>query len=158
MATPRNRAHEFFDTHVAPAVNEWRAAPTDLRLAMIAAVALNQMADHFWHGFQAVDPSRVFNTLNPKAFRAGLASRNPHFALVRDVADAHKHVKLDRPIRAITSAGQTTVGATGYGEGGFGTGPYGGGPSVVINLDSGQKQHLSTAVTEVVQFWTSMLL
>jgi hypothetical protein len=126
---------------------------------MIAAVALNQMADHFWHGFAPVAPSKVFGKTDVKSFRAELASRNANFGLVRDVAEAHKHVKLDRPTRAVTSAGQTTVCATtGWGQGGFGTGPYGGGSFVVVSLDNGQKQHLSRAVAEVVRMWEAMLL
>ena len=157
MATPRNRAHEFFDTHVAPAMEEWRRAPTDIRLAMNAAVALNQMADHFWHGFAAVDPGRIFKTPNPGAFRAELATRNEHFALLRNVAEAHKHVKLSRPVRAVTSAGQAFIGETDYGLAAYDTGPWSGGPSVVIELDNGQQRHLSATAEEVMQLWTSML-
>ena len=95
MATPRNRAHEFFDRHVAPAMEEWRKTPTDIRLAMNAAVALNHMADHFWHGFTAVDPDRVFNKPTPGTFRAELAERNEHFGLLRDVAEAHISGRAD---------------------------------------------------------------
>jgi len=157
MATVRNRAHEFFDTHVAPAMGDWLKAPTDIRLAMSAAVVLNQMADHFWHGFAPIDPGRVFNTQSPGTFRAELANRTQDFALLRDVAEAHKHVKLDRPVRAVTSAGQSFIGATGFGEGGYGEGPFGGGPSVVVALDNGQKRHLSAVAETVMKLWSSML-
>jgi hypothetical protein len=157
LATQQNRAHEFFDTHVEPAMAEWGAAPLDIRRAMNAAVALNQMADHFWYGFAPVDPGQVFNTSTPGAFRAELAKRNPDFALLRDVAEAHKHVKLSRPARAVTSAQQSSIGATGYGEGRFGEGPYGGGPSVVVTLDNGDKRHLSAVAGEVMKLWTSLL-
>ena len=157
MPTSRTSAHNFFDTHVRPSVEDWRMNLTDIRLAMSAAIALNQMADHFWHAYGKVDPDRVFCTANSSAFRKELGTKNPHFALLRDVAEAHKHVKLDRAVRAVTTAEQTSIGATGYGVAGFGTGPWGGGPSVVIDLDDGSKQHLSATVSQVEQLWTSLL-
>jgi len=136
---------------------EWGAAPLDIRRAMNAAVALNQMADHFWHGFASIETARVFNTSSPGAFRTELAKGNPDFALLRDVAEAHKHVKLDRPGRAVTSAMQSSIGATGYGEAGFGEGPFGGGPSVVVVLDDGSKRHLSAVAEQVMNLWMTML-
>lgn len=157
MSAVRNRAHDFFDTHVVPAVKDWRAAPTDLRLAMNAAVVLNQMADYFWHAYQSVDPVRVFQQAAVSDFRRELALRYPSFALLRDVAEAHKHVKLDRPARAITSAAQTRIGRMGWGEAEFGVGVYGGGPEVVIQLDNGKKRHFSALVEEITNLWMSLL-
>jgi hypothetical protein len=154
---PRNRAHDFFDTHVVPAVEEWEKSPTDIRFAMSAAVALNQMADHYWHGFSPTDPTRVFGVANVKSFRAELAKRNDQWSLVRDVAEAHKHVKLSRPVRAVTSAGQALVAPTGFGVGGFGTGPFGGAPSVIILLDNGHQVHLSAAIKVAMEMWGAML-
>ena len=101
----------------------------------------------------------MFGAASAAAFRKELATRNLRFALLRDVAEAHKHkhVKLDRPGRSLTGAEQTSVGATDFGESGFGTGPWGGGPSVVIELDDGSKEHLSMSVDQVVRLWYSML-
>ena len=116
---------------------------------MAAAVVLNQMGNYLWHAYANIDPSRVFNMAKPSAFRAELARRHDHFAIVRDVAEAHKHVKLDRHTRILSGAEQTAVGATGWGEAGFGTGPCGGGPSVVVELDDGTKHHFSYSAEEV---------
>ena len=157
MVTSRNKAHTFFDTHVRPSVESWQKHPIDIRLAMQAAIALNQMADHFWHAYGTVDPGRVFGAATSAAFYKELAARNLHFALLRDVAEAHKHVKLDRPGRSLTGAEQTSVGTTGYGGAGFGTAPWDGGPSIVIELDDGGKEHLSMLVDQVVLLWHSML-
>ena len=157
MTTPRNSAHEFFDTHVVPALDDWRKAPTDIRLAMNAAIALNQMVDHYWHGFAPLDSSRVLNAPNAGSFRGELAKRSQDFALLRDVAEAHKHVKLDRSVRYVTAAGQTAIRALGWGEDPYGTGPWGGGPSVVIELDNGRRRHLNATAEQVMQLWISML-
>ncbi len=112
----QNRAREFFQTHVFPSIQEWRSNRTDIRLAMNAAVVLNQMADHFWHEYQKKDPIKVFNKTSVSAFRKELTQQTNAFALVRDVAEAHKHVKLHRPDRYLTSAGQTTIIKLGYGK------------------------------------------
>jgi hypothetical protein len=152
-----NRAQTFFDTHVRPTVNAWRDSPTDLRLAMHAAVALNQMADHFWHEFADTEPHRVFRQTTVSRFRREIVSRYPVFGLIRDVADAHKHVKLDRDDRVLTSAGQTNVGSLGWGEAEFGVGVYGGAPEIIVELDSGTKRHFSAVVAEVESMWQGLL-
>jgi hypothetical protein len=153
----QTQAHEFFQLHVVPNLEAWSSNSTDIRLAMNVAVSLFHMADHFWHTYSIADPVRVFNTKSPAAFRLELSNRYPYFMILRDVAEAHKHMKLDRPKRLLTQANQTAVGATGFGESGFGTGPFGGGPSVVVVLNDGTKHHLSFFAEEVKQLWLSFL-
>lgn len=157
MATHRNRAHEFFETHVVPAMNEWLSTPDDLRLARIAAGALNDMAEHFWHGFEKIDPARVFNTPDAKAFRPELAKKYKDWSLVRDVAETHKHVKLSRKGRSVTSAGQTVVVPTGAGTLIPGAGAYGGSPSVVVNLDDGSTVHFIDVAKRAFEMWKTLL-
>lgn len=157
MSITLTNANDFFDTHVLPNLEAWLNQPTDIRLAMNAVVSLYHMADHFWHAYESVDLSRVFGTTNSAKFRAELAQRDTHFAVVRDVAEAHKHMKLDRASRVLTQSKQTAVGATGFGEAGFGTGPFGGGPSIVVELDDNSKQHLNYLADEVKRLWLSML-
>ena len=93
MRTP---AHDHYDMHVAPPLGAWRANLTDLRLAMIAAVALYHVADHYWESHSQVDSSRVLGTTSARHFRAELAKQSDDFRLLRDVAEAHKHMRLDR--------------------------------------------------------------
>lgn len=157
MANSQSPAQQFFDTHVVPNHDLWLAQPTDLRLAMNAAVCLYHMADHFWHTFYATEPARVFGTGCSSQFRKELAKRNNEYSLLRDVTEAHKHMKLSRSTRSVTESRQTTVGSTSYGEAGYGTGPYGGGPSIVVELDDGTKQHLSYLARAVRELWESIL-
>jgi hypothetical protein len=157
MANSQSPARQFFDTHLVPNYEAWLAQPTDLRLAMNATVSLYHMADHYWHSFSATEPDRVFSTNSSSQFRGGLATRNTDYSLLRDVAEAHKHMKLDRSTRNVTESRQTAIGSTGYGEGGYGTGPYGGGPSVVVVLDDGTKRHLSYSAQVVRKLWEAML-
>jgi len=153
----QTQAHEYFEIHVIPNLDAWMNQPTDIRLAMNAVVVLYHMADHFWHAYSSSDPSRVFGTTKSSSFRSKLAKQDNHYKVLRDVAEAHKHMELDRPSRVLTQANQTKVGATGWGEGGFGTGPFGGGPSIVIELNDGSKHHLSYLAQKVKELWLSKL-
>jgi hypothetical protein len=157
MLTKHNQAHTFFETHVEPNLSAWSAQPIDIRLAMNAVVSLYHMADHFWHAYGSVDPIRVFGTSSAADFRKELAVKNNHFAVLRDVAEAHKHMYLDRRTRVLTNSTQTAVGATGFGEAGFDTGPYGGGTSIVVKLDDNSRHHLSYLTEKVRSLWITML-
>lgn len=157
MPSTRTPAHDFFDTHLVPNYEAWLVQPTDMRLAMNAVVSLYHMADHFWHAYANLDSSRIFATANSALFRAELANRDHRFKVLRDVAEAHKHMKLDRSTRILSESRQTGVGSTGYGQAGYGTGPYGGGSSVVVELDDNTKHHLGYLAQEVKQLWFSML-
>lgn len=157
MATQRTPAHDFYDEYVAPALEAWQAAPTDLRLAMAAAVSLYHVADYYWNSYSTEAPDRVLGSPSAGEFRARLADQSKEYALLRDVAESHKHMKLGRNTRVVTNASQTDVGATGYGEGPYGEGPYGGGPSIVIELDDGSKRHLTAIISTVEALWLSRL-
>lgn len=157
MNRPPTPAHDYWAVHVVPALEEWRANPTDVRRAMVAAVTLYHTADHYWGTHSVTDPPRVFGTSSQSQFRKELADREPDFALLRDVAEAQKHMTLNRSNRRVTDANQTDVGSMGFGEGPFGEGPYGGAPSVIIELDDGSKRHLSAVVEAVEKMWSARL-
>ncbi len=150
-------ARKYFLSHVLPSVSAWRDSTTDLQLAMHAAVSLNQMADYFWHEFSEAVPTSVLNQHSLKEFRKVLGTQFPSFALIRDVAEAHKHVKLNRNDRVLTGAEQTTVGNLGYGEAEYGVGTYGGGDEIVVELDSGQRRHFSAVVADTETMWVTLL-
>lgn len=155
MAT--SQAHSFFIKHVQPNMSAWVAQSTDERLAMNAVLSLYHLADHFWHSFSTSDPNRLLQSNSSGQYRSALAKQEPDFAILRDVAEAHKHMELSRKIRTLSSSSQTTAGSTGYGEASYGTGPYGGGPSIVVTLDNGSKHHVSYIARKVLEMWESKL-
>src|SRR5687767_8774277 len=97
-ATNAIRAHDFMQRHVLPSLAEWERDEINEQKAMSLAVNLSQMADYFWPSFQH-DPAKVLGTSDEKSFRKALRASNPQFALINDVADAHKHFKLSRADR-----------------------------------------------------------
>lgn len=75
-----------------------------------------------------------------------LAQRDGHFALLRNIAKALKHVRLDRGTPRIKSAGQVISRPIGYGEGIYGAGRYGGPVQVVVDLAPGDFQYVEFIV------------
>jgi hypothetical protein len=149
-------AHDFFSKHVEPAVAAWRADDLNEQKAMSAAVNLSHMAEHYLRSFPVGDP-KLLGASKLDQLRAALDKREPAFSIVRDVADAHKHVTLDRKSRQITSADQTAVGSMGYGEAEYGYGKYGGGPELVVELDSKHRRHFSALVEATLAMWRALL-
>lgn len=149
---------DFFENHVRQNYDAWMADPLKEHLAKNAVADANNMAARVFHHWKDVDRAQVFGANNEGEYRNELAARAcPDFALVRDVADAHKHFNLDRPSRRVTRADQTGTGRTGYGEGGFGEGVYGGGPQLVVSLDDGGKRPLSAVMKNVMEMWERLI-
>ncbi len=149
---------QFFEDYVKPNYEAWRANQLDVRLAKNAVADANNMAARVFMHWEKNDPSKVYGVTSEGRYRAELTARECRdFGLVRDVAEAHKHVELDRAPRQVTRSEQTTVGGMGYGEGGWSEGTYGGGPQLVITLDNGRKRALSAVLKDVIEMWARLL-
>jgi hypothetical protein len=146
----------FYREHIEPNMRDWEDAPLEQQRAMNLAVSLNQMADHFWHSF-GKDPGKVLGATDLPGFRRTLSAQFPEFALVRDVADAHKHFILSRADRKLTDASQATAGSMGWGEAQFGVGQWGSPAEIVVTYDDGTKHHFSAAVRAVRDMWKMLL-
>ena len=149
-------SYDFFNTHLEPNYQDWLKDPTDKRLAMNAILSLYHIADHFWHEHQSI-PETVYKTKCAGDYRKELASNNMSFRLLRDIAEAHKHLKLHRTIREISSAKQTDIGSMPYGEGSYSSGPYSGGPSLIVTDDKGKRHHLTQIARSVRLLWKEKL-
>jgi len=150
------RAAIFFATHGEPSLRDYLERETELHRAMAVATNLAHMADYFFDDFSS-DPSRVFGATNLRDFRAALARSSGDYALLRDVCDAHKHLRLDRADRSVTSAGQSTVMSSGWGDAKWGDARWGSPPEVVVIDDSGAKHHFRGLVMRAAEMWKSML-
>ena len=109
-------AREFFDKYLIPNVREWEGEPLYERRAMNAVLSLNHMAD--WFFLQSKDEAKLpMSVTGTKQYREHLVSAEcPDFQIIWDVADAHKHFKLDRKSAKVKEVDQTKVGemATAY--------------------------------------------
>ena len=144
---------EFLERIVRPTVEDSRRNPQDDRLARQAVGELNNLAERVFHHWATGSP-QVYGAATVNGYRTELARREcSDFQLVRDIADAHKHVELGRPGRQVTRDDQTTVDRLGYGEGGYGEGLYGGVEQPVVRLDDGSRRAVHGIIDSVFGMW-----
>lgn len=148
----------FFETHVNPSVSEWHASPLDQRLANNAVSALNNMAARAYQHWKAHDTNRLHGAVSEGAYRNELAAREcADFGLIRDIADAHKHVVLNRPNRRVTRHDQTALREMAFGQELIGENVFCGVPDLVVTLDDRSKRPLIAIVANVVDMWERLL-
>ena len=151
-------AEEFFKEVVQPTVDEYLRQPQDIRRGRLAAIVLEHMVD-YWH----VDTGE-----SKSAIRAALRTDTPILNhsnywsadLIRDVADASKHARLNRALRMLTCAEQINsrhVGA--WNTTTYNFVPYGRqrGADAEIKLDNGKIYILKNAVYQVSEAWRKKL-
>ncbi len=149
----------------------YKAQVDDIRLAFHLAISLFHVADWVYVGHKAqIDSSFTFKDKNgasqpvsdEKCFANAMRDINPHFELIRGIANASKHLGL-RPQavqaakahhgHAPSHAANTAVHATGYGTGGYGGGPYGGTPRVMLEGPGGSLLEFLDIAEDVRQMW-----
>jgi len=150
-----NIVKDFFIKHVTPSIDDWRKSPNDERLAMNLANNLNNLVEYYWHFALANDRSKVFHKKTLKEFRSEIATNNINLGLIRDVADAHKHLQLSRHDRILTNADQTASQKVGYGQA-YGM-CYGGGELLVITLDNGKEEYFPIIAEAAYKYWNNEL-
>ena len=142
MPTP----DDFWRTHVLPDYDDYMRDQGNERKAMHAAVSAFHMADHVWAYYHTNDPKKVFSMKSAREYCQYLATHCcPDFALIRDVAEAHKHMELDRPQsppRRVTSSSNSHAEyIPGDPIGSFVVGSSViGGDAIVVNLDDGSRR------------------
>ena len=133
---------------------------------MNAAVAAFHMADYVWTTYGASGLAKVLNQTSKGGFYRELVKICPDFALIQDVANAHKHMKLthvppDRQL-VITSAGAVELNWRDFEEGPVpitrvepdkpGKKRY-----LVAEGQDGTKTDLSLALTNVIGMWQTLI-
>ena len=125
---------------------------------MNAALSAFHMADWVWTTYHKDDPQKVADTQSPSDYSRYLADNGcPDFLVVKDVAEAHKHLKLDRgnpDDRVVTSAGATYLGSDGATTrmGLTGT-PAAASKRLVVEQQDGTKRVFREVVENVIRMW-----
>lgn len=111
MEPPRT----FFVDFVLRSYEAFRTKPHGEYEAKMAVISANDMAERMLHGYSGTARVYGFKVGQEYEYRNALAQKEcDDFALVRDVAEGHKHVKLTRrsKTRRVSSATQTGAHAT----------------------------------------------
>jgi hypothetical protein len=77
--------------------------------------------------------------------------------LLRDIADAFKHHRPDRPSASVSVSSDIVTIGTGYGQMRWGEGKYGSAEQVVVSTRSGDKRALSSILQNVFDAWMIVL-
>ncbi len=78
-------------------------------------------------------------------------------ALLRDVAEAFKHHRLDRKNSRVTGADAIVACQSGYGKLSFGEGKFGGIIQVVVTTRDGRERVLTAVLQNVADAWRKLL-
>ncbi len=161
---------DAFDQMVIPALAEYHAAEVALshdtdganaliqRRSRTAAIELHQFADRVFHA----RPPWLPPVKDEKAVRDWLATTLTgvgvnDVALVGDVADGFKHVKIRRSSAQIRGEASANIQSMAYGRGAYGAGKFGGAPQMVINTNDGRERQLSSILLNVANGWLTAL-
>jgi hypothetical protein len=77
--------------------------------------------------------------------------------LLRDVADAFKHHKLDRRNATVDGADAIVMTGTGWGKLRYGEGKWGGVEQVIVERKDGSQRALSSVMQNVFDAWLTLL-
>lgn len=157
---------KYWNQVVIPDYNDFFAALDDLRKAFHCASSLFHMSDWVYHGNKAyIDANITWLDGNgaaqpvrdEKTFANAVRDLNPDFELIRNIANAGKHLSIKKGKHAASpvSAANTYVSGTGFGMGGFGMGPFGGSPRARQQGPGGADLELSALATSVRETWIS---
>ena len=148
---------QFFETYVRQSYEEWLGSPLNERRAHAAVAEANNMAARVWrYWMERRDPSKLHDAENEGRYRDRLAAQECNdFALVRDVADGHKHVQLDRASRRVTRTDQVGSGRPQWNKAKWGEWAWG--EQLVVTLDDGTQRPLAAIMRNVMKMWQGLL-
>ncbi|SNT32867.1 hypothetical protein SAMN05216374_3209 [Tardiphaga sp. OK246] len=132
-----------------------------MRTARTAAMELHHLCDVAAHDqtLALADPASVRTAVQSRVLflREPKAPVPDDFQLLRDVVEAFKHFKIDRPRATVTSADDMATIGTGWGVARYGEGKYGGIDQVMVTRKAGDKRALSSILQNVHDAWTTLL-
>jgi hypothetical protein len=140
---------EFFEQILEPDYSDFSANPTSLRLAFHTAISLFHLRD-----WVARAQSR-----SKSALQKDLHNRCSSFAIIADVANAVKHLKLYQGesysnVRGVDDVHLGRIITTAYGvAGGYGYGAYGLVPSIIVVPE---EVMFAKVAAEVYEMWKNL--
>jgi hypothetical protein len=143
-------AREYLDKIVVPDFEEFESDTTSLRKAFHCAQSLFHL--HDWV-FQDHKPT-FSDCSDEKCLSQKLAAESRDFAIIRDIANASKHMSLRGGV-ILDRADAVSIQSTTFGEGPYGVGPYGGSPRVRIRIDD-HDEEFQTLAKNTLNMWLKM--
>ncbi|WP_281685006.1 hypothetical protein, partial [Thalassobaculum salexigens] len=143
---------------VRPDFEAWNSEKANQRLAKHLASNLNNMAARTWSYWKKSHPININHTSSEGKYRDFVISNIcDDFALIRDIADAHKHVELNRDSRRITRSSQTDSDSIKWDEGCWDEARWDSPEELIITLDDGSKRTFEAVANRVMNMWEELL-
>lgn len=155
---------KYWSEIVIPDYEEHRDNLDDLRRTFHCASSLFHMADWLYLGNKPhFDATLTFIDKNgnaqavqdEKTFANAVRDFFADFELIRNIANASKHLEIRKGTHAASpvSAANTYVTTTGFGTGGYGSGTYGGAARVRQEAPDNNDIEFSDLSTSIVDMW-----
>ena len=156
---------KYWNEVVLPDYEDFMSDVGNLRKAFHLAISLFHMTDWlYWGNKEHIDANFTFldkdansqRVTSESTFSNSICDYDPDFELIRGIANASKHLKLQRPgqhAASPTNAANTYVTSTGYGVGSYSTGPYGGSPRVRLQGPNNQDIELTDLAGGIRDMW-----
>jgi hypothetical protein len=139
-----------------------KARQDAMRRARTAAIELHHLTDV---ALKSPDP-RLPIFSSAEAVRAAVTASCVYLrgtepsgdvALLRDVAEAFKHHRLDRKSARVVGADAVVACQSGFGQLAFGEGKFGGADQMVITQSDGSQRALTSVLQNVIDAWRTCL-
>jgi len=137
---------------VEPNFREFAEHFDSLRHAFNLAAATDALAAHIYWWCVENKPHEVVGVRDDSAYRDKLAEADSSFALLRDVAKAHKHVKLTRGTPMVKSSEQSSAKGVGFGLRGYSEGRFNGVVQISIETEIGERPYFETIIRNAIRF------
>lgn len=145
--TPR----EYLNDVVLPNYAALGESVETVRSAINAVLTTDALVAHIFFACREQIASDKPKKYNDDSFRAELASRDEDYSLVRDIAKAQKHVKLQSS-STITNASQVATATPPFGTRPWGLFRWDGGPQVDVRKNNGEYYPVLLAVERAIAF------
>ncbi len=150
-----SRARWFNEVVVSPTLAEAWQKPESIRLALLAAIAVNQLADYLFHCGAALPEGAKGSKLSD--WRDAWGRQSKAVALVRDIADAGKHMTLDRKTAQIRDLSSARTEPAGWDNQTWDELIFDADDYVVVDMPDGTEVGMLRLVEDAHRFYEAML-
>lgn len=149
---------EFYETFVVGNHTDWQNEPYSVRLAFNLAVAAFHLADHYFRYFEKQNPDFVRRHGKDddglRSVQAALIKKQPYFKVIRDMANAYKHL-YTRASCSIASGG--AIEYVEFDGNKIAPDSDDGNYKIVIHHRDGRITKFSEAIEGVMRMWDEIL-
>jgi hypothetical protein len=151
-------AEDYFEHVLSLNYRDFFEQPSTFQTAVNLASSLYHFHEWIYHyrrAFVEHKFSTAFSTA--RDFWSYLEKHDGEFGYLRDIANASKHVEIDRnPSTGMTHFANTHITWTGFGLGAYGAGRFGGGPNISID-DGGKNVSFDSCAQKLFKFWDALI-